>query len=188
MKKLIIISILAALFFGNIFSAKAQCSNSHAKKASYKHHDKKQDVVDIAINSKDFSTLGAAVKAADLVNTLKDDGPFTVFAPTNGAFNKIPTETLNSLLQPANKSILTKILTYHVVAGRLDAIDVIDAVKAGNGKASVKTVSGNTLIARINNGEVILEDEKGNFSRVTKTDLTATNGVVHVIDTVIMPK
>lgn len=187
-----VIFILATFFFGNVISANAQCSSSksHAKKTSYKHHKskKQQDVVDIAAGSDEFSTLVAAVTAADLVNTLKTDGPFTIFAPTNGAFNKIPSATLNSLLEPSNKSTLTKILTYHVVPGRLDAIDVIDAIKAGNGEAKVKTVSGGTLKARLNNGEVILEDEKGNFSRVTQTDVKGTNGVIHVIDTVVMPK
>jgi uncharacterized surface protein with fasciclin (FAS1) repeats len=146
------------------------------------------DVVDVAIGSKDHSTLVAAVKAADLVATLKGAGPFTVFAPTNAAFDKLPKGTLESLLKPENKATLAKILTYHVVAGNLKASDVLAAIKAGNGKAVVKTIQGESLTASLENGKVILTDAKGGKSTVTVTDLAAKNGVVHVIDTVVMPK
>ncbi|MCA6435178.1 MAG: fasciclin domain-containing protein [Bacteroidota bacterium] len=146
------------------------------------------DVVDIAISSKDHTTLVAAVKAADLVTTLKGKGPFTVFAPSNSAFDKLPKGTVESLLKPESKEALVKLLTYHVVSGNLKASDVLAAIKAGKGKAIVKTVQGENLIATLENGKVILTDEKGGKAVVTATDLTASNGVVHVIDSVVMPK
>jgi uncharacterized surface protein with fasciclin (FAS1) repeats len=146
------------------------------------------DVVDVAIGSKDHTTLVAAVKAADLVNTLKGAGPFTVFAPANSAFDKLPKGTVESLLKPENKAALANILTYHVVAGNLKAADVLEAIKAGKGKAVVKTVQGENLTATLENGKVILTDAKGGKATVTATDLTATNGVIHVIDSVLMPK
>ena len=146
------------------------------------------DVVDVAISSKDHTTLVAAVKAADLVNTLKGAGPFTVFAPANSAFDKLPKGTVETLLKPENKAALANILTYHVVAGNLKAADVLAAIKAGKGKAVVKTVQGENLTATLENGKVILTDEKGGKSTVTATDLAASNGVIHVIDTVLMPK
>jgi len=146
------------------------------------------DVVDVAISSKDHTTLVAAVKAADLVNTLKGAGPFTVFAPANSAFDKLPKGTVETLLKPENKAALANILTYHVVAGNLKAADVLAAIKAGKGKAVVKTVQGENLTATLENGKVILTDEKGGKATVTATDLAASNGVIHVIDTVLMPK
>lgn len=146
------------------------------------------DVVDVAISSKDHTTLVAAVKAADLVTTLKSKGPFTVFAPSNSAFDKLPKGTVENLLKPESKEALVKLLTYHVVAGNLKASDVLAAIKAGKGKAVVKTVQGENLTASLENGKVILTDEKGGKAVVTATDLTASNGVVHVIDSVVMPK
>jgi uncharacterized surface protein with fasciclin (FAS1) repeats len=146
------------------------------------------DVVDVAISSKDHTTLVAAVKAADLVTTLKSKGPFTVFAPSNSAFDKLPKGTVENLLKPESKGALVKLLTYHVVAGNLKASDVLAAIKAGKGKAVVKTVQGENLTASLENGKVILTDEKGGKAVVTATDLTASNGVVHVIDSVVMPK
>ncbi|MEI8099721.1 MAG: fasciclin domain-containing protein [Sediminibacterium sp.] len=145
-------------------------------------------VVDVAVGSKDHSTLVVAVKAADLVSTLQGKGPFTVFAPTNEAFGKLPKGTVENLLKTENKATLAKILTYHVVAGNLDAAAVVKAIKDGNGKVTLKTVSGGTLTASLKNGKVILTDEKGGIATVTATDLKAGNGVVHVIDTVLMPK
>ena len=145
-------------------------------------------VVDVAVGSKDHSTLVAAVKAADLVSTLQSAGPFTVFAPTNEAFAKLPTGTVETLLKPENKATLAKILTYHVVAGNLDAAAVVKAITDGKGKVTIKTVSGGSLTASLKNGKVILTDEKGGTATVTATDLKAGNGVVHVIDTVVMPK
>jgi len=147
-----------------------------------------KDVVDIAIGSADHTTLVAAVKAADLVTTLKGKGPFTVFAPTNTAFKKLPAGTVESLLKPENKAKLAKILTYHVVSGNLDAAAVVAAIKSGNGKAVLTTVSGGKLTASMDMGKVKLTDESGNSAFVTATDLKGTNGVVHVIDGVVLPK
>ena len=145
-------------------------------------------VVDIAVGSKAHTTLVAAVKAAGLVETLQSAGPFTVFAPVNEAFTKLPAGTLDFLLKPENKAALAKILTYHVVAGNLDAAAVVKAIKDGKGKAVVKTVSGGSLTASLKDGKVILTDEKGGTATVVATDLKAGNGVVHVIDTVVLPK
>jgi uncharacterized surface protein with fasciclin (FAS1) repeats len=147
-----------------------------------------KDVVDIAIGSPDHTTLVAAVKAADLVTTLKSAGPFTVFAPTNAAFNKLPEGTVANLLKPENKAQLAKILTYHVVSGNLDAAAVMDAVKKGNGKVVLTTVSGGKLTVSLDMGKVKLTDESGKSAYVTAADLKGTNGVVHVIDGVVLPK
>jgi uncharacterized surface protein with fasciclin (FAS1) repeats len=147
-----------------------------------------KDVVDIAIGSKDHSTLVAAVKAADLVTTLKGKGPFTVFAPTNAAFDKLPAGTVETLLKPGNKAQLAKILTYHVVSGNLDAAAVVAAIKAGNGKAVLTTVSGGKLTGSIEGDKVKLTDESGNSAYVVVADLKGSNGVVHVIDSVVLPK
>lgn len=147
-----------------------------------------QDIVGLASGSADHSTLVAAVKAADLVATLQGAGPFTVFAPTNAAFEKLPAGTVDGLLKPEAKATLTKVLTYHVVAGKLDAAAVTKAIKAGGGKAVLTTVSGGKLTASVDGGKVKLTDEKGGTAWVTATDLQASNGVIHVIDTVVMPK
>lgn len=147
-----------------------------------------KDVVDIAIGSADHTTLVAAVKAADLVTTLKGKGPFTVFAPTNAAFDKLPKGTVESLLKPENKAKLSKILTYHVVSGNLDATAVIAAIKKGKGKAVLTTVSGGKLTGSLDGDKVKLTDESGNSAYVTATDLKGSNGVVHVIDSVVLPK
>jgi uncharacterized surface protein with fasciclin (FAS1) repeats len=144
-------------------------------------------VVDIAIGSKDHTTLVAAVKAADLVSTLQSAGPFTVFAPTNAAFAKLPKGTVETLLKPENKATLAKILTYHVVSGNLNAAAVVKAITDAKGSLSIKTVSGATLKASIVGGKVILTDEKGATATVIATDLNAGNGVVHVIDSVVLP-
>lgn len=147
-----------------------------------------KDIVDIAAGSADHTTLVAAVKAAGLVETLKSSGPFTVFAPTNAAFAKLPAGTVESLLKPESKAALTGILTYHVVAGNLDAAAVVAAIKKGNGKVEVATVAGGKLTASMEKGKVILTDEKGGKATVTTADLKGSNGVIHVIDTVLMPK
>jgi len=153
-----------------------------------KEWDKQPDVVDIAISSEDHTTLVAAVKAADLVGTLKSDGPFTVFAPTNAAFEALPEGTVPTLLKPENKAKLTAILTYHVVPGKLDAAAVMEAIKAGNGMATVTTVQGGELTAYTKDGNVYLKDENGNEAMVTAVDLEGSNGVVHVINAVVTPK
>lgn len=147
-----------------------------------------QTVVEVAVGSKDHSTLVAAVQAAGLVETLSGKGPFTVFAPVNAAFEKLPKGTVETLLKPENKGTLTAILTYHVVAGNLLAADVLNAIKAGGGKAEVTTVQGVKLTARVESGKVVLTDAKGGKSTIVATDLKATNGVIHVIDTVVLPQ
>ena len=146
------------------------------------------DIVSVAAGSKDHTTLVAAVKAADLVATLQSKGPFTIFAPTNSAFAKLPAGTVENLLKPENKATLSAILTYHVVAGNLDANAVLAAIKAGQGKAVLTTVNGDKLTASLDGKNVILTDEKGGIAIVTATNLKASNGVVHVIDSVVMPK
>lgn len=148
---------------------------------------KTKDIVDNAVNSKDHTTLVAAVKAAGLVDTLKSKGPFTVFAPTNAAFDKLPAGTVNTLVMPENKATLTKILTYHVVAGNIDSKAIAKAIKKGKGKATFKTVSGGTLTASMNGNRLVLTDEKGGTSTVTIADVKQSNGVIHVVDTVLMP-
>lgn len=148
----------------------------------------KKDIVEVAASSKVHTTLVAAIKAADLVTTLKSKGPFTVFAPTNDAFAKLPAGTVDNLLKPENKSKLAGILTYHVVAGNLSAKAILAAIKKGDGKAVLTTVAGGTLTASLEAGKVILTDENGGKATVTATDLKASNGVIHVINAVLLPK
>ena len=145
-------------------------------------------VVEVAQGNADFSTLVSAVIAADLAGTLGGAGPFTVFAPTNAAFEKVPVATRESLMAPAGKADLTKILTYHVVAGRVDAATLTQQIQAGGGSAALTTVEGGTLTARVGaDGSVTLTDENGGVSRVVQADVAASNGVIHAIDTVVMP-
>lgn len=146
-----------------------------------------KDIVDNAVNSADHTTLVAAVKAAGLVDTLKSAGPFTVFAPTNAAFDKLPAGTVEMLVKPENKATLTGILTYHVVAGNMDSKAIMSAIKKGKGKAHLKTVSGGTLTAWMKGNSLVLQDEKGGTSVVTIADVRQSNGVIHVVDTVLMP-
>jgi uncharacterized surface protein with fasciclin (FAS1) repeats len=146
-----------------------------------------KDIIDNAVNSADHTTLVAAVKAAGLVDTLKGPGPFTVFAPTNEAFAKLPMGTVDNLLKPENKDTLTKILTYHVVAGRLSTGDIKKMIKSGNGKAELKTVSGGTLWAMEKDGKVVLQDEKGGMSTITIPNVYQSNGVIQVVDSVVLP-
>ena len=144
-------------------------------------------IVDNAVNSKDHTTLVAALKAAGLVETLQGPGPFTVFAPTNAAFAKLPAGTVGTLVKPENKGTLTSILTYHVVAGRMTATDIGKAIKAGRGKAKLITVAGGTLTASMMGKRIMLTDAKGGMSHVTIGNVMQSNGVIHVIDTVLMP-
>ncbi|MET4104802.1 fasciclin domain-containing protein [Hymenobacter sp. UYP22] len=147
-----------------------------------------KNIVENAVNSKDHTTLVAAVKAAGLVETLQGKGPFTVFAPTNAAFTALPAGTVETLIKPENKATLTKILTYHVVAGNMTADKIMAAIKAGKGTATLKTVSGGTLKAMMNGPKnVVLVDEKGNISTISTYDVIQSNGVIHVIDKVLMP-
>lgn len=147
-----------------------------------------KDIIDNAVNSKDHTTLVAAVKAAGLVETLKSAGPFTVFAPTNAAFDKLPKGTVESLLKPENKAMLVKVLTYHVVAGKMNAKDIAAKIKEGNGTAAMKTVSGGTLKAMMSGKDIILMDENGGKSKVTIADVNQSNGVIHVVDAVVLSK
>jgi uncharacterized surface protein with fasciclin (FAS1) repeats len=147
-----------------------------------------KDIIDNAVNSKDHTTLVAAVKAAGLVDTLKGAGPFTVFAPTNAAFAALPAGTVDTLLKPENKAMLTKILTYHVVAGRLDAKALMAQASKNKGTAMLKTVSGGTLWVIVDGSRVTLKDEKGATATVTIADVYQSNGVIHVIDAVVQPK
>ena len=172
MKKLIFVITSCALF---LFA-----QQTNAQKSS--------DIVDIAVSVEDFSTLVTALKAADLVGALKGDGPFTVFAPVNSGFAKIDSKTLNSLLQPENKDKLSAILTYHVVSGKLMATDVAAALKKGNGSAELTTLNGGKLTAMKKDGGIYLKDANGNYSKISKTDVVASNGVIHIIEDVVMPK
>ena len=147
-----------------------------------------KNIVENAVNSKDHTTLVAAVKAAGLVETLQSAGPFTVFAPTNAAFKKLPAGTVDNLLKPENKATLTAVLTYHVLAGRYSAKDIAKAIKAGKGKAEFTTVQGGKIYASMKGKSVILTDEKGGMSKVTIADVNQSNGVIHVVDTVVLPK
>lgn len=149
---------------------------------------KTKDIIDNAVNSKDHTTLVAAVKAAGLVDTLKGTGPFTVFAPTNAAFEKLPKGTVDTLLKPESKKALTGILTYHVVAGKMDAAAIVKGIEEGKGKFTMKTVAGGTLTATMEGKDVIITDEKGGKSKVTIADVNQSNGVIHVVDSVLMPK
>lgn len=172
MKKIYLILSMVALVFS------AQTTSAQ---------DNSMDIVDIAVSVDDFSTLVTALKAADLVTALQGDGPFTVFAPVNAGFAKIDSNTMNSLLAPENKDQLAAILTYHVVAGKVDAAAVVAALEAGNGKAELKTLNGEMLTAVSKDDGIYLMDQSGNYSKVTKTDVMASNGVIHIIEDVVMP-
>ena len=147
-----------------------------------------KNIVENAVNSKDHTTLVAAVKAAGLVETLESKGPFTVFAPTNKAFKMLPAGTVDNLLKPENKASLTTVLTYHVVAGRLGSADLAKLIKEGKGTAELKTVAGGKLWVMMKGKKIALKDENGGISYVTIKDVNQSNGVIHVIDHVVLPK
>ena len=147
-----------------------------------------KNIVQNAVNSKDHTTLVAAVKAAGLVDTLKGPGPFTVFAPTNAAFAALPAGTVDTLLKPENKPALTKVLTYHVVSGKMDAATILKAIDAGGGKAKLTAVSGGTLTASKSGSTIMVTDESGGMAHVTIGDVVQSNGVIHVVDKVLLPK
>jgi uncharacterized surface protein with fasciclin (FAS1) repeats len=146
-----------------------------------------KNIIQNAANSSDHTTLVAAVKAAGLVETLESPGPFTVFAPTNSAFDKLPAGTVQTLLKPENKAELIKVLTYHVVPGRLTTFDLKKQIDAGGGQATLKTVNGETLTAREESGDIVLVDGKGDSSRITIANVMQSNGVIQVVDTVVLP-
>lgn len=177
-----------SLFIGQGLNAQNKMMNEDTKMVGGAAMYPSKNIVENAINSKDHTTLVAAVKAAELVEVLMGEGPFTVFAPTNAAFDKLPTGTVENLLKPENLKTLQTILTYHVVSGKWNALDVLKMIKDGNGKAAIKTVSGGTLIAWLKGKDVYVTDENGNSAMVTIADVNQSNGVIHVIDTVLLPK
>ena len=183
MKSRILALALCALFLVGVGFAAAQKDPMVGGAAMFPT----KDIVDNAVNSADHTTLVAAVKAAGLVDTLKSAGPFTVFAPTNEAFGKLPAVSVDTLVKPENKATLTKILTYHVVAGRLSTGDIMKLIKAGNGKAELKTVEGGSIWAMSHDGKIVLHDEKGGMSTITIANVFQSNGVIQVVDTVLMP-
>ena len=146
-----------------------------------------KDIIDNAVNSKDHTTLVAAVKAAGLVATLKGPGPFTVFAPTNASFTALPAGTVDTLLKPENKPMLSNILTYHVVPGRVDTAALAQMIRSGNGRAMLKTASGGTLVATMSGSNVLITDAKGGSATVTIADVYQSNGVIHVVNKVLLP-
>ncbi|MDR6785398.1 putative surface protein with fasciclin (FAS1) repeats [Pedobacter africanus] len=175
-----VIALAALAFTTQVYAQKNPMVGGAAMYAS-------KDIVDNAVNSKDHTTLVAAVKAAGLVSTLKGEGPFTVFAPTNAAFDKLPAGTVATLLKPESKDMLVKVLTYHVVAGKMDSKTIAAAIKKGKGKAELTTVSGGKLWAWMKGDKMVLKDQKGGLSTVTIADVMQKNGVIHVVDTVLMP-
>ncbi|MNK47049.1 Immunogenic protein MPT70 precursor [compost metagenome] len=180
-RKILAVTILA---LGFAFTSNAQKSVMVGGAAMYPNNN----IIENAVNSKDHTTLVAAVKAADLVETLKGNGPFTVFAPTNVAFDKLPKGTVETLLKPENKKQLQNILTYHVVSGKLNSVNIAEAIKEGKGKAAFKTVSGGTITAWMKGKDLYISDENGNKAKVTIADVNQSNGVIHVIDAVLLPK
>lgn len=188
MFKVASLTVAMALSSAGAFGTAAQAAEEKTVMVGGAPMYPSKTIVENAVNSKDHTTLVAAVKAAGLVDTLSSKGPFTVFAPTNAAFAKLPAGTVDTLVKPENKATLTKILTYHVVAGTMTAADLQKAIKAGGGKAMLKTVEGGSLTAEEKGGKIELVDGKGGMSTVTIADVMQSNGVIHVVDTVLMPK
>ena len=180
-RKFLSIALFALVFGATSFAQKSVMVGGAAMYPT-------KNIVENAVNSKDHTTLVAAVKAAGLVETLQSKGPFTVFAPTNAAFDKLPKGTVETLLKPENLKMLQTILTYHVVAGKMNASDVAKAIKMGKGKATLKTVSGGTLTAWMQGKDLYITDENGGKAKVTIADVNQSNGVIHVIDAVVLPK
>ena len=185
MKTIKTIAIIAFTALASLTSV-AQTKEKTVKVGGAEMYPSK-NIIENAVNSKDHTTLVAAVKAADLVETLSGAGPFTVFAPTNAAFDKLPKGTVETLLKPENKKTLAGILTYHVVSGKVGSKELGDLIKAGGGKAELTTVNGEKLTVKMDGKKVVLTDVKGGKSTVTIADVFQSNGVIHVIDTVVMP-
>lgn len=186
--KTIMIVAAAALFTNASFAQTAAMSKEKTVEVGGAAMYPSKDIISNAVNSKDHTTLVAAVKAAGLVETLQGEGPFTVFAPTNAAFGLLPAGTVDNLLKPENKATLTTVLTYHVVAGKWNAADIMKLIKEGNGTATVKTVAGGNLMLAMKGGKLAVTDEKGGVGYVTIKDVNQSNGVIHVIDHVLLPK
>ncbi len=186
--KTLMIIATAALFTNASFAQMDKMSNEKTKMVGGAAMYPSKDIVSNAVNSKDHTTLVAAVKAAGLVETLQSPGPFTVFAPTNAAFDLLPAGTVATLLKPENKAMLSGILTYHVVAGKVSSKELVNLIKAGNGTAILTTVAGGKLNATMKGKKVAIEDEKGGIAYVTIADVDQSNGVIHVIDHVLLPK
>jgi uncharacterized surface protein with fasciclin (FAS1) repeats len=189
LRKIAPIALGAALLVGgSLIATAATMSDSTTVTVGGQPMFPSKDIVDNAVNSADHTTLVAAVKAAGLVDTLKGKGPFTVFAPTNEAFAALPAGTVDTLLKPANKPTLTKVLTYHVVPGRLDFAALHKLVMAGNGRATLKTVAGESLTVMMNGPHnIVVEDAKGDVAQITTYDVMQSNGVIQVIDKVLLP-
>ena len=187
MKKVtIIFTIILSVFSKNVMAQGEHPSNNQGEHPSNKTAS--NTIVDVAVSNKDFSTLVAALKAADLVSALQGAGPFTVFAPTNDAFAKIDAETLGSLLEKKNQKVLANILTYHVISGKLAAADVVAALEKGKGSVVLTALNGEAITVMQKDGKIWLKDSNDNYSEITATDVMADNGVIHVINTVVMPK
>ena len=187
MKKLtVILAFILAIFSKNVMAQGEHPSNKQSEHPSNKIAS--NTIVDVAVGNKDFSTLVTALKAADLVSALQGSDPFTVFAPTNDAFAKIDDETLGSLLEKKNQKVLANILTYHVIAGKLVAADVVAALEKGNGSVVLTALNDETITVMQKDGKIWLKDSNDNYSEITATDVMADNGVIHVINTVVMPK
>lgn len=186
--KTLMIVATAALFSNVAFAQMQSMSKEKTVKVGGATMYPSKDIVTNAAKSKDHTTLVAAVKAAGLVETLQSAGPFTVFAPTNKAFDLLPAGTVTTLLKPENKAMLAGILTYHVVAGKVSAKELIKMIKDGNGVATLTTVAGGKLTASLKGKKVAIKDEKGGVAYVTIADVNQSNGVIHVIDHVLLPK
>lgn len=180
-RKFLSIALFALVFGATSFAQKSVMVGGAAMYPT-------KNIIENAVNSKDHTTLVAAVKAAGLVETLQSKGPFTVFAPTNAAFNKLPKGTVETLLKPENLKTLQTILTYHVVAGKMNSSTIAKAIKMGKGQAMLKTVSGGTLTAWMKGKKLYITDENGNSAKVTIADVNQSNGVIHVVDAVVLPK
>jgi len=187
MFKTALLGAMAAVSLGVAGTASAQMSGDHTVMVGGAAMYPSKNIIENAVNSKDHTTLVTAVKAAGLVDTLSGPGPFTVFAPTNEAFAKLPAGTVDSLLKPENKPALVNILTYHVVAGRMTASDIRSAIHAGGGRATLTTVEGEPLTATMKNGRLVLIDVKGGMAWVTIPNVMQSNGVIHVVNAVLMP-
>ncbi|NNE31202.1 MAG: fasciclin domain-containing protein [Winogradskyella sp.] len=181
------LTLAVALIFGTTVMAQDMKMQKETKMVGGAEMYPSKDIVSNAVNSKDHTTLVAAVKAADLVETLQSEGPFTVFAPTNAAFDKLPDGTVSTLLMTENKAKLQSVLTYHVIAGKFNAKEIMKAIEKGGGKATFKTVNGASLSAMMDGDNLILKDMAGNTSMVIIADVNQSNGVIHVIDTVVLP-